>query len=306
MIARKTQKTLNPPINADERRKAVFPMHLRADVLSRNICVYRRLSADPKLFVRITLCCLLACIPQAYAHGPDLLKGVGFDQHPGAQLPKDVALVDDTGRNVRFGDVLGAKPSVLVLGYLACKDLCPTTLAGVTRALDASGMQPGRDYRALFVSIDPREEPPQLAREKGERIPHADRAAWTFLHGDAKAVGAIARAVGFRYRYEPARDAFAHAAGFTVVTPSAEVSRYFLGVSYDPSSLAGALRDAGKDAVAPPASPLLLLCYHFDPTTGRYTLRILDILDAAIAVFLAAIAVIAWRRLHRRKAERRA
>jgi protein SCO1/2 len=242
----------------------------------------------------------------ALAQGPDLLKGVGFDQHPGARLPEDVALVDDAGRKVRFGEALGAKPAVLVLGYLACRDLCPTTLAGVTRALDASGMRPGRDYRALFVSIDPREQPPELAREKGERIPHAERSAWTFLHGDAKAVREIANAVGFRYRYEPARDAFAHAAGFTVVTPAARISRYFLGVSYDASALASALRDAGKEAVAPPASPLLLLCYHFDPTTGRYTLRILDILDAAIAVFLAAIGFLAWRRFRRRKAEPRA
>jgi protein SCO1/2 len=235
------------------------------------------------------------CIP-AHAHGPDLLKGVGFEQHPGAPLPKDVALVDDAGRRVTFGQELGAKPSVLVLGYLACKDLCPMTLAGVTHALDASGMKPGRDYRGVFVSIDPREKPAVLAQEKGKRIPDADRGAWTFLRGDAGSIAKIAGAVGFRYRYEPARDAFAHAAGFAVVTPAGDISRYFLGVAYDPAALAAAVRGAGAEAVAPPASPLLLLCYHFDPTTGRYTLRVLAILRAMIAIFFAGIAWVAWRR----------
>ena len=261
---------------------------------------------------RATLVCVHLCSSvvaafllsdPALAHGPDLLKGVGFEQHPGAELPKDVALVDDGGRDVTFGQEVGVRPSVLVLGYLACKDLCPVTLAGVTRALDASGMKAGRDYRGLFLSIDPREKAAALAHEKGERIPRADRDAWTFLRGDSGSIAKIASAVGFHYRYEPARDAFAHAAGFAVLTPRGDISRYFLGVSYDPSAVASALRDAGAETVAPAASPLLLLCYHFDPTTGRYTLRILAIVRAAIAAFLAAIAWLAWRRLRAPKPE---
>jgi protein SCO1/2 len=244
-----------------------------------------------------TLFGLLIAMPVALAHGPDVAKGVGFEQHPGAQLPRDDAFVDDRGRRVTFGQALGAKPAVLVLGYLACKDLCPTTLAGVTRALDASGLAPGRDYRALFVSIDPRETVAMLSREKGARIGAGDRAAWTFLRGDSGSVAKLARAVGFRYRYEPGRDAFAHAAGFAVLTPQGAISRYFLGVSFDPASLASALREARGEGIAPPASPLLLLCYHFDPTTGRYTLTILGILRAVIAaMFLLGGAWWLWRR----------
>jgi protein SCO1/2 len=251
---------------------------------------------DPGLFFRIALLCAAASALQVQAHGPDLLEGVGFDQHPGARLPREVALVDDAGRHVTLGEALDGKPSVLVLGYLACRDLCPTTFAGVTRALDASGLEPGRDYRGVFVSIDPRETVSGLAREKGERIAAADRGAWTFLRGDGPAIAALAKAVGFRYRYEPKRDTFAHAAGFAVVTPHGVISRYLLGVSYDPATLGTALRDARAEALAPPAPPLLLLCYHFDPLTGRYTLAIVDILRGAIALFLAIAGFFAWRR----------
>jgi protein SCO1/2 len=235
----------------------------------------------------------------AWAHGPDIAKDVGFDQHPGAQLPMRLALVDDAGHATTLGKALRAKPAVLVLGYLACKDLCPTTLAGVTQALDGTGLAAGRDYRALFVSIDPRETAAELGHEKAERIAAKERSAWTFLRGEKPSVEKLAHAVGFRYRYEPDRDAFAHAAGFAVLTPEGGISRYFMGVRYDPSQLAAALREAGQGSVAPPTSPLLLLCYHFDPTTGRYSLAILDILRAAIAALFVAGAAWAW--LHRRR-----
>lgn len=240
------------------------------------------------------LCAGLVCAA-AGAHGPDLAQGVAFEPRLGTQLPMRLGFTDDVGRDLPLGRALGGKPTVLVLGYLKCRDLCPTTLAGVTQALDATGLAPGRDYRALFVSIDPRETAADLGREKTERIAAHSRAGWTFLRGDRPAVTQLAHAEGFRYRYEADHDAFAHAAGFTVVTPDGVVSRDFRGVRFDPQALAVALREAGQGGVGRPASPLLLLCYHFDPLTGRYTLAILDLLRAAIAVFLAGAAFWAWR-----------
>ncbi|HEX3098528.1 MAG TPA: SCO family protein [Usitatibacter sp.] len=245
---------------------------------------------------------LTALGARAHAHGPDPAEGVAFEPRLGARLPMRLAFTDEAGRDLPLGQVLDGKPAVLVMGYLACKDLCPTTLAGVTQALDASGLAPGRDYRALFVSIDPRESAADLLREKDARIAAASRGAWAFLRGDPPAVARLASAEGFRYRYEPGHDAFAHPAGFTVITPDGVVSRDFPGVRFDPQAVATALREAGQGDVGPPASPLLLLCYHFDPATGRYTLRILDILNVAIAVFLAGAAAWAWRlRVRRRR-----
>jgi len=252
---------------------------------------------------RIAAAALVAAPAAAWAHGPDPAQGVGFAPRLGAQLPVQLTFTDDAGRDLPLARALGGKPAVLVLGYLACKDLCPTTLAGVTQALDASGLAPGRDYRAVFVSIDPRETLADLRREKVARIAAVSRTAWTFLRGDARAVDRLARAEGFRYRYEPERDAFAHAAGFAVVTPEGVVSRDFPGVRFDARAVGTALREAGQGGIGAPPSPLLLLCYHFDPLTGRYTLAVLGALRAAIAVFLAGAAFWAWR-LRARRARR--
>jgi protein SCO1 len=261
------------------------------------------MSAWRRMALLLAAAGLAAGAPAVRAHGPDPAQGVGFEAPLGAQLPVRLTFTDDEGRTLSLGRALGGKPTVLVLGYLACKDLCPTTLAGVTQALDASGLAPGRDYRALFVSVDPRATATDLRREKEARIAAGVRGAWTFLGGSGPAVAQLARAEGFRYRYEPRRDTFAHAAGFAVVTPEGIVSRDFPGVRFDPGALATALREAGQGGVGPPASPLLLLCYHFDPLTGRYTLAILDLLRTAIAVFLASVAFWAWR-LRARKAAR--
>ena len=220
--------------------------------------------------------------------------GIGFDQHLEDVLPADLRFTDERGATTTLGRAAAGKPVVLVMGYLECRDLCPMTLAGVTQALDASGLGPG-DYRALFVSIDPRETIATLAQAKRERIAAKDRGAWTFLAGTGAAVGSLARAVGFRYRYDAAHDAYAHPAGFVVATPDGKIARYFFGVRYDPREVATAIRGAALGESGGLADRLLLLCYHFDPLTGRYTLTVLGVLRAAIAVFLLAALAWAWR-----------
>ena len=229
-------------------------------------------------------------------------EGVAFEPRLGAPLPVRLAFTDEAGRAFSLGQVLDGKPAVLVLGYLACKDLCPTTLAGVTQALDASGLAPGRDYRALFVSIDPRESAADLLREKDARIAAASRGAWAFLRGDA-ARGRAARErrglpLPVRARSRRVRPSGRLHRGHA---RRCRLARFSRACDSIPRRSRRRFAKRGRAIVGPPASPLLLLCYHFDPATGRYTLRILDILNVAIAVFLAAAALWAWRLRARRR-----
>ena len=238
----------------------------------------------------------------AHAHvGPHPEEGVGFEQRPGMQVPLDAAFIDADGARLALRDAIDARPSVLVLGYAACKDLCTATLPGISGALDRAGLVPGVDYRAVFASIDARESPAMLA-EVAQRVPVADRAAWRFLGGDATSVKRVADAVGFHYRYEPGRDAFAHAAGLVVLTPRGGVSRYLFGVSFEPAQVRAALSEARGGGIAALTSRLVLLCYHFDPATGRYSSAILDGLRGLIAACAIGAMLFAWRGLRRRKA----
>lgn len=211
----------------------------------------------------------------AQAHTPE----VGFEPHVGARIP-DLAF-----REARLGNYLGAAPVVLVLGYLGCVNLCGTTLEGVSLALRDTGLAPERDYRALFVSIDPRDE-----RAAAER-----RAGWHFLTGAGPAA-ALAETLGWHYYYEADSGQFAHPAGFVVLTPQGEVARYFMGVRFDPAELRGAIEAAALGRTQSPLERLLLLCFH-DPVAGKHSAAVLMALRLAMGLFLVGVGFLAWRSL---------
>ena len=47
---------------------------------------------------------------------------------------------------------------------------------------------------------------------------------------------------------------------------------------------------ARAGTVAPAASPLLLLCFHYDSTTGKYSLEVIKLLRVGAALTLLLIA----------------
>jgi len=205
---------------------------------------------------------------------------VDFDPHPGATISADTAF-----REGRLGKYYGSAPIVLVLGYEGCINLCGTTLDGVSYALRTAGLAPERDYTALFVSIDPRDE----------KSPQAARAGWHFLTGAASA-GSVAKAIGFNYYYDAHSGEYAHPAGFVILTPTGEVARYFEGVRYDAGEIRAALAGARRGEAQSTFERVLLLCFH-DPLGGRHTAAVMWALRTLIAAMLAALGVLAWRYL---------
>jgi len=228
-------------------------------------------------------------------------EGVALVQQPGARITPGLPFVDEGGRATTLARALDGRPGVIVLGYATCTDLCPVTLANASRALREGGLAPGRDYAALFVSVDPRDDPAALATAKARDLPAEARPGWTFL-ANATSARELARNVGFTFRHDEDPDAIAHAAGLIVVTPQASVSRYFTGVRFEAPDLRLAIAEAANGRVGSVVDRLVLLCYHFDPTTGKYTVRVLTLLRVAIACCFAVAALYAWRRLRRAEA----
>jgi protein SCO1 len=232
--------------------------------------------------------------PAAGAHIDRPEQAIDFEQRLGQRLPLDTAFTDETGRPARLAARLGDVPVVLVLGYLRCSNLCDTTFAGVIEALRESGLRPGRDYRGLFVSIDPEDTASGSAAAKAERVPADQRDAWRFLTAGKASIRALADAVGFRYVYDPERLEYAHPAGFLVATPEGVTARYFLGVRFQPGEVRRAVIDAAGEKTGTLADRLLLLCYHLD-AAGKRTELILDALRVAVALFLLGAGVLVWR-----------
>jgi protein SCO1/2 len=72
-------------------------------------------------------------------------------------------LIDHTGRRVTDADFRG-KWLLVFFGYTHCPDACPLSLHEIAIALDHLG-DAGRDVDALFISIDPERDTPEVLAE---------------------------------------------------------------------------------------------------------------------------------------------
>ena len=233
---------------------------------------------------------------------------VGIDQNLGAGLPLDLPFRDEGGNPVTLGEYFGAKPVVLSLVYYRCPMLCTEVLNGMVECFRGLRFTAGKEFTVVTVSIDPRETP-DLAKEKKEGYLAAygrEGAAggWHFLTGDAQDVAALAKATGFHYLFDSTSGQFAHAAGIMVATPGGRLSRYFYGVEYEPRDVRLALVEASRARIGSMVDRILLLCYHYDPLTGRYGPVIMNIFRGAGALTILVLGggILILLRRERRKA----
>jgi len=235
----------------------------------------------------------------------DPARGIEIEQRLGAAVPLDLAFVDSDGESVRLGDVVDERPVVLSLVYYECPMLCGIVLNELVKSLRAMELELGEDFDALSVSIDP-DETPELAAANKEgyltRYGRGDRGdAWHFLVGDAEPVAQLADAVGFRYRYDPETDQYAHAAGLFVLTPDGRISRVLYGVEVAPRDLRLALVEASDGRIGDLVDAVTLLCMHYDPTTGKYGFAIMTVIRILGGATVLAIGVYLVRALRRER-----
>jgi protein SCO1/2 len=250
---------------------------------------------------------LLLAAPASARIDSSGFQSLAFRQHPGAQLPLDTQLSDSTGRSASLGKALANRPSVVVLEYLRCKNLCSLVLSGAVQAISAAGLKPGRDVDLVAISIDPRDSTSEIAAAQAMYTRRfsdpASAAGVRFFTASPDQVRKIASAVGFPYRYDRESDQFAHPAGFVVTTPDGRISRYMLGLNPQPALLRKAVAEAALEKVEPPAHPFLCLCFGYDPdegTVAALTLRLVRY--ASFALVLALAALVGFLSLRRRLA----
>ncbi len=205
---------------------------------------------------------------------PPYLQNVGIEQRLDAQVPPDLAFVDDTGRSVKLGDYFGKKPLILNLVYYNCTMLCGEALAGLAGSMKMIKFDVGNEFDVVTVSFNPKETTADAAAKKAEYIKRYGRMSaargWHFLTGSAESINALTKAVGFQYQYDATRNQYAHATAIMVLTPQGHISRYFYGVDFPPKDLRMGLVEASHEKIGNAVDQVLLYCYHYDPATGKY------------------------------------
>jgi protein SCO1 len=246
-------------------------------------------------------------------HEPDWLQQVGLDQRLHEFIPLDLTFVDETGKSVHLRDYFASKPVILTLAYYDCPNLCTLVLNGLLKALRALSLTIGTHFNVLTVSINPADTTALAAARQAQYTRGYGRAnaanadathGWHFLTGAPEAIQRLTQAVGFRYTYDATQGQFAHATGIMVLTPQGQLSHYFYGVEYAPRDVQFGLMEAAAYKIGSPIDRLLLLCYHYDPQSGTYSLAILRALRIAGAATVVALGTCMGVMLQRERRKR--
>jgi len=238
---------------------------------------------------------------------PSALLEVGFDQNLNQSLPLDTEFSDETGRRVRIREYFGQRPVVLAFVYYGCPMLCLQSLGSLASTLGVLSENVGEDFEVVSVSIDPRETPAMAREKKAHYLERSGKPsianAWHYLTGTEENIRRLTKAAGFRYVWDEKVQQYAHPAGIVVATPQGTVSRYLFGIDYGPRDLRLAVLDASEERIGSPLAKALLYCYHYDVSTGRYSLAIMRIvrLAGAATVLSLGTLIFVWTRRERRQ-----
>jgi protein SCO1/2 len=224
------------------------------------------------------------------------LARIQFTQNLNTQVPLDLRFVNEEGREIRLGDYFKGKPVILVPGYYGCPMLCTLVLNGLVESMEDMKWRVGTDFEIINFSINPEEGPALAAAKKRNYLKRYGRSGaergWHFLTGQESAIQALSHSIGFAYQFDPATRQYAHPSGVVIITPEGRVARYLFGVNFASRELYGSLKDAAAEHVSSPVQQLLLLCFHYNPLTGKYSASILGVLRLMSAA--TALALLAW------------
>ena len=239
---------------------------------------------------------------------PKVLNRVGIDQKLNNQLPLDAVFKDEQGNEVRLGQFFNkGKPVVVSLVYYQCPMLCNQVLNGMLGSFRQTTLNIGEQFEVVTVSFDTKETPQLAAEKKQTYVKGYNReggaAGWHFLTGDDANVKRLTDAVGFRYAWDEQTKQFAHASGIMIATPEGKLARYFYGIDYPSKDLRLGLVEASANQIGSPVDALMLYCYHYDPSTGKYGVAIMNVIRLAgiMTIILIVGLLLLLRKISRKR-----
>ncbi|WP_225408923.1 SCO family protein [Stigmatella hybrida] len=242
-------------------------------------------------------------IIEAQSDTPPAMRGVDVEEHLGELVPTGTRFTDAQGNEVRLGDVLPKdKPTLMTLVYYQCPMLCNLVINGQVSAMRELGLELGKDYESVTVSIDPKDTSTQSLdrrRRHLQAMGKPETAPWHFLTGSEENIHKLAESLGFKYTYDESTQQYGHAAVVFVLTPEGTISRYLYGTSFPASDMKMALVEASHGKIGTSFDRVLMTCFKYDTATRRYGFYIFGFIRVgALMVFgaLSTMLIYFWRR----------
>ena len=217
----------------------------------------------------------------------------GVIEHLDQPIDLTAIFTDSAGQPVQLKDLmLPARPMLIVPVYYSCPRLCSLVFNGLSTLFNDLGLKLGSDFTATAFSINPREGSADAAKKakkfRGKLSPAAGNAdGWHFLTADQPTIERLTSQLGFKYKEDEGE--YAHSAAFMLITPEGKISRYFYGVTYDPSKVRYALIEASAGHIGNSLDKVFLYCFRYDHTTGKYTplvMNLVRVVSGGVAILL--------------------
>jgi protein SCO1 len=181
--------------------------------------------------------------------------------------------------------------------------LCTEVLNGLLKAVNDINLQVGSDFDVLTVSFNSKETPSLASAKKAAYVKaykyDGANKGWHFLTGTQPSIDMLTKTAGFRYVYDPKSHLFAHGAAIMVLTPQGKISHYFYGVEFSARDLRLALVEASQGKIGTATDQILLFCFHYDPSQGKYSAYALNFVRLGGIITIICLGIFIVR--HRKK-----
>lgn len=236
----------------------------------------QRHKLSPLPLIVLSMAALLLAVEGFCLEKPgDELRESGLTTQLGTQVDLSASFTDSSGELRTLSEFVSEdKPLIIVPAYYDCPRLCGLLLSGVTKTLNEVDLELGTDYQVATVSFNHKDTPQKAAsrrktyheKYKGKGDPDT---GWHFLVGEEGIVKQLMSQIGFQYFED--KGEFAHTAALMVLTADGVLSQYFTGITFSPWDVKLALVEASKKKIGTAIDHVLLYCFRFDPTKGKYT-----------------------------------
>lgn len=231
------------------------------------------------------------------------LKSIGAFPKLGKTIDIDSKLTDENGKEITIKSFLeDNKPIILVPAYFRCPSLCGLVHKGISKLINNLKLSLNSDYQVLTYSFDPKETY-ELAKAKSKNfkktltVSEEEKKGWHFLVGENEVITKLNQQLGFSFKKD--KGEYAHSAVAYIITPAGKISQYFTGITFAPFDLKLALLEAAEGRIGSAFDRVLLYCFRFDPTKGKYTWAAFGLMRAGgvlTLIFLVWLLVSLWRK----------
>ncbi len=219
-------------------------------------------------------------------------KDALIKEHLGNQIDLELSFTLQNGKRTTISELLSKnKPLIIAPLYFECPRLCTLSQSGLLETINKNKLKLGDDYEVVSISFnekDTHESAFKYAEVYRSKLTETlNKSAWQFAVTDKETIAKLMKGIGFSFKEDKGQ--FIHSAGMIILTPKGVISRYFYGIQFPPNQLRLALLEAAKGKIGSSFDRIMMFCFRFDPTKGKYTLAVWNITRVLCTAFAIAL-----------------